>query len=112
MPFKKLIIAQKFWNFNRIYTPKLTRTLFSPLPCSWSFLFSKISRYDFDTYAASPINNGSIIEVGYDKKKGTISFVIDGVNQGIAYNIPEDELDEPLYPAVNIGHPEAKLELL
>ena len=67
-------------------------------------------KYDFDTYAATTIRNGSVIEVLYNKRMGQISFIVDGVDQGIAYNLPD--LDEPLYPAVNLGHPNAKIELL
>jgi len=59
---------------------------------------------------ADPISDGSVIEVLYEKEKGQISFVIDGVNKGIAFSgIPSSPC---LYPALDLLWDDSSFELI
>ena len=56
------------------------------------------------------VHNGDSIGVAMDTAKGELSFIVDGVNLGVAYEgIP---LDKPLVPCVLIGHKKDSVELL
>lgn len=48
----------------------------------------------------TPPQNGSIIEVVYDRIQGTISYIIDGNQAGVAFDAVPSDVD--LYPAVEL----------
>ena len=58
---------------------------------------------------ATAVNNGSVIEVVFDVTQRNMSFVIDGVNKGIAFNnLPVQDL----FPALDIHEQNVAIEII
>lgn len=62
------------------------------------------------TYRGCRIAEGSIVESVYHRSSGTISFIVDGVDRGIAFKkVPGHQV---LYPAVDLGEVNTRVTLL
>eukprot|EP00298_Acanthocystis_sp_HF-20_P017135 c21673_g1_i7.p1 GENE.c21673_g1_i7~~c21673_g1_i7.p1 ORF type:complete len:106 (+),score=35.18 c21673_g1_i7:1-318(+) len=80
------------------------------LYCGNGNLYSQ-NRDEGREYHGSGLKVGQIIEVKYDKENERISYVVDGVNCGVAYeNINNEKLD--LFAAFDRMEPNESFELI
>eukprot|EP00298_Acanthocystis_sp_HF-20_P017132 c21673_g1_i4.p1 GENE.c21673_g1_i4~~c21673_g1_i4.p1 ORF type:complete len:106 (+),score=31.51 c21673_g1_i4:1-318(+) len=80
------------------------------LYCGNGNLYSQ-NRDEGREYHGSGLKVGQIIEVKYDKENERISFVIDGVDRGVAFdNINTQKLD--LYPAFDNMYQTESIQLI
>ncbi|KAG2379654.1 hypothetical protein C9374_006771 [Naegleria lovaniensis] len=61
-------------------------------------------------YIYQSIHDGSVIKVIYEPKRGRISFLVNDINRGMAFDRVGSNLT--LYPIIELGTPDAQVECL